>query len=151
MGGRQRIRHARPTALLSAVATLLAALYFCLTPLDTHHSASSSPTAEAAADTATETAAGIARTGITLRTEVEGTAVRPAAPPEYTCPYDPSGCRFLPHLSPAVLTAPHPADPLGTGDVSPARPALPPSTGQVSRSGALPRAPDLHVLQVLRT
>ncbi|WP_329388524.1 hypothetical protein [Streptomyces sp. NBC_01716] len=147
MGGRQRIRHARPTALLSAVATLLAALYFCLTPVDTHHSASSSPTAEAAADTA----AGIARTGITLRTEVEGTAARPAAPPEYTCPYDPGGCRFLPHLSPAVLTAPHPADPLGTGDVSPARLALPPSTGQVSRSGALPRAPDLHVLQVLRT
>ncbi|MFI6081012.1 hypothetical protein ACIBBB_08535 [Streptomyces sp. NPDC051217] len=143
MGGRQRIRHARPTALLSAVVTLLAALYFCLTPVGTHHSASSSPTAEAPAQTA--------RTGITLRTDVEGTAARPAAAPEYTCPYDPSGCRFLPHLSPAVLTAPHPADPLGAGDVSPAHLALPPSTGQVSRSGAFPRAPDLHVLQVLRT
>ncbi|MFD3524698.1 hypothetical protein [Streptomyces sp. NPDC058653] len=143
MGGRQRIRHARPTALLSAVATLLAALYFCLNPVDTHHSASSSPRAEAAAQTA--------RTGITLRTDREGPAAGPAAGAEYTCPYDPSGCRFLPHPSPAVLTAPHPADPLGTGDVSPARPAPPPGTGQVSRSGASPRAPDLHVLQVLRT
>lgn len=147
MGGRQRLRHARPTALLSAVATLLAALYFCLTPVDTHHSAASSPTAEAAAGAPAQTP----RTGITLRTDVEGTAARPAAAPEYTCPYDPSGCRFLPHLSPAVLTAPHPADPLGTGDVSPAHLALPPSTGQVARSGAFPRAPDLHVLQVLRT
>ncbi|MET4925939.1 hypothetical protein P3L51_26915 [Streptomyces sp. PSRA5] len=143
MGGRRHIRDARPTALLSAVATLLAALYVCLAPVETHHPASSSPTVTAAAHTASA--------GITLRTDAGGTAARPAPAPEYTCPYDRGGCRFIPHLTPAVLTAPLPADPLGTGDVSPPRPALPPNTGQVSRSGAFPRAPDLHVLQVLRT
>ncbi|MFC8824341.1 hypothetical protein ACFT9I_03170 [Streptomyces sp. NPDC057137] len=142
MGGRRHIRDARPTAVLSAVATLLAALYVCLGPVDTHHPAPS-PTVTAVAHT--EAA------GITLRTDVKGTAARSASAPEYTCPYDRSGCRFIPHLSPAVLTAPLPADPLGTDDVGPARLALPPSTGQVSRSGAFPRAPDLHVLQVLRT
>lgn len=146
MGGRRQIRDARPTALLSAVATLLAALYVCLGPADTHHQASSTRAVTAASATAHTAAA-----GITLRTDVEGTAARPASAAEYTCPYDRGGCRFIPHLSPAVLTAPHPADPLGTDDVSPTRLELPPSTGQVSRSGASPRAPDLHVLQVLRT
>ncbi|MFC8075739.1 hypothetical protein ACFUN8_09355 [Streptomyces sp. NPDC057307] len=144
MGGRRHIRDARPTAVLSAVATLLAALYVCLGPGDTHHQAPS-PTVTAQATAHADSA------GITLRTDVTGTAARPASAPEYTCPYDRSGCRFIPHLSPAVLTAPLPADPLGTDDVGPARLALPPSTGQVSRSGAFPRAPDLHVLQVLRT
>lgn len=144
MGGRRHIRDARPTALLSAVATLLAALYVCLGPADTHHERS--PTVRAAAAQHTERAAS---PGITLRTDAA--AAGRAEAPEYTCPYDRSNCRFLPHLSPAVLTAPHPADPLGTGDVSPARLALPSHTGQVSRSGAFPRAPDLHVLQVLRT
>ncbi|MET9557034.1 hypothetical protein [Streptomyces sp. NPDC006645] len=145
MGGRRHIRDARPTALLSAVVTLLAALSVCLGPADTHHRVSSPPTVTA------EAASHTARVGITLRTDMDGTAARPAAGPEYTCPYDRDGCRFIPHLSPAVLTAPHPADPLGTDDVGPARLELPPSTGQVSRSGAFPRAPDLHVLQVLRT
>lgn len=145
MGGRRHIRDARPTALLGAVVTLLAALYICLGPADTHHQASSAPTVTATAS------AHDARVGITLRTDVGSTAARPASAPEYTCPYDRGGCRFIPHLGPAVLTAPHPADPLGTHDVSPAHLELPPSTGQVSRSGAFPRAPDLHVLQVLRT
>ncbi|WP_405799809.1 hypothetical protein [Streptomyces sp. NBC_01506] len=139
MGGRRHIRDARPTALLSAVATLLAALYICLAPADTpHHPSPSSPTAQAAASA-----------GITLRTDVKATG--PASAAEFTCPYDRSNCRFVPHLSPAVLTAPHPADPLGVDDVSPARLALPSRSGQVPRSGAFPRAPDLHVLQVLRT
>lgn len=146
MGGRRHIRDARPTALLSAVVTLLAALSICLGPADPHHQASSAPTV-----TVTAASSHDARVGITLRTDVDGTAARPASAPEYTCPYDRGGCRFIPRLSPAVLTAPLPADPLGTHDVSPAHLELPPSTGQVSRSGAFPRAPDLHVLQVLRT
>ncbi|MEV0777968.1 hypothetical protein [Streptomyces sp. NPDC050428] len=145
MGGRRHIRDARPTALLSAVATLLAALFVCLAPVDTHHPSSPSSPPAAAATSHT------ASTGITLRTDAEGTTARAASAPEYTCPYDRGGCRFIPHLTPAVLTAPHPADPLGTDHVSPARLALPPGTGQVLRSGTLPRAPDLHVLQVLRT
>ncbi|WP_405618728.1 hypothetical protein [Streptomyces sp. NBC_01508] len=143
MGGRRHIPDARPTALLSAVATLLAALYFCLVPAETrtHHPAASSPAAPAAASD-----------GITLRTEAANTAAGPAAAAsEYTCPYDRGNCRFLPHLSPAVLTAPHPADPLGVDDVAPARLVVPSHAGQVSRSGVFPRAPDPHVLQVLRT
>ncbi|WP_381799235.1 hypothetical protein [Streptomyces niveus] len=147
MGGRRHIRDARPTALLSAVVTLLAALYVCLGPADTHDTRSS--TVRAAKSAAAQHTARAPGAGITLRTDVE--AAGPAAAPEYTCPYDRSSCRFIPHLSPAVLTAPHPADPLGTDDVGPARLALPSHTGQVSRSGASPRAPDLHVLQVLRT
>ncbi|MFF5087755.1 hypothetical protein [Streptomyces niveus] len=143
MGGRRHIRDARPTALLGAVVTLLAALSICLGPGDTHHQASS-PAVTAAASAHTER-------GITLRTDVDADAARPASAPEYTCPYDRGGCRFIPHLGAAVLTAPHPVDPLGTDDMGPARLELPPGTGQVSRSGAFPRAPDLHVLQVLRT
>ncbi|QHY95202.1 hypothetical protein SSPS47_08705 [Streptomyces sp. S4.7] len=147
MGGRRHIRDARPTALLSAVVTLLAALYVCLGPSDTHDARSSTVrAAKGVAAQHTERTAGV---GITLRTDAE--AAGPAAAPEYTCPYDRGNCRFVPHLSPAVLTAPHPADPLGTDDVGPARLAPPSHTGRVSRSGALPRAPDLHVLQVLRT
>lgn len=149
MGGRRHIRDARPTALLSAVATLLAALYVCLGPADTHHERSPTVRAAATSSAAAQHPERAASPGITLRTDVE--AAGRAAAPEYTCPYDRSNCRFIPHLSPAVLTAPHPADPLGTDDVSPARLALPAHTGQVSRSGAFPRAPDLHVLQVLRT
>lgn len=148
MGGRRpHIRDARPTALLSAVVTLLAALYVCLGPADTHHAASPPTTVTAAGPDAAHGAGA----GITLRTDVERTAARQAGAPEYTCPYDRSNCRFIPHLSPAVLTAPHPADPLGTHDMSPAHLARPTGTGQLSRSGAFPRAPDLHVLQVLRT
>ncbi|WP_330176127.1 hypothetical protein OG875_23065 [Streptomyces sp. NBC_01498] len=142
MGGRRHIRDARPTALLSAVATLLAALSLCLASVDPHHPASS-PDRGAAAHSASA--------GITLRTDVAGTSAGRAAAPEYICPYERNGCRFVPHLWPAVLTAPHPADPPGTGEVSPARPAPLTGTGQVARSGASPRAPDLHVLQVLRT
>ncbi|WP_405819636.1 hypothetical protein OG705_09445 [Streptomyces sp. NBC_00838] len=146
MGGRRHIRDARPTALVSAVVTLLAALYVCLGPADAHDTRSS--TVRAAESAAAPHTARTTSPGITLRTDVE--AAGPAAA-EYTCPYDRSNCRFIPHLSPAVLTAPHPADPLGTDDVSPARLALPSHTGQVTRSGASARAPDLHVLQVLRT
>lgn len=147
MGGRRHIRDARPTALLSAVVTLLAALYVCLGPADTHGTPSSA--VRAAQGAAAQHTAPPASPGITLRTDVE--AAGPAAAAEYTCPYDRSNCRFIPHLSPAVLTAPHPADPLGTDDVGPAHLALPSHTGRVPRSGASPRAPDLHVLQVLRT
>lgn len=114
-------RAARPTALLSAVATLLGALFLCLAP------------APAGTRHATP-----ADTGVTTVTTV------------YSCPYDRGDCGLLPALSPAVLTAP-PLDAPPLADAQPPYFGPPPPTGRLPRSGALPRAPDLHVLQVLRT
>ncbi|MEV4969968.1 hypothetical protein [Streptomyces scopuliridis] len=141
MGGSRpgHIRVSRPTALLSAVATLFAALFLCLgtDPGGTRDHHPDSPVT-AASGTAYSPAA--------------GTTVRAKAPAEarYTCPYDKGDCGLFPRQSPAVLTVPPPATPLA-GDVQPSHLEPPYPTGQVPRSGALARAPDLHVLQVLRT
>ncbi|MEV7424675.1 hypothetical protein [Streptomyces sp. NPDC091212] len=125
MGGSRRghIRNARPTALVSAVATLFAALFVCLSPgpgaPEPHHAERSA------------TAVGQAQT-------------------EYVCPYGKGDCGLAPHLSQAVLTVPPPVAALPGGPrISHLEPERP--VGQVARSGAQARAPDLHVLQVLRT
>ncbi|MEU8526791.1 hypothetical protein AB0C77_14535 [Streptomyces sp. NPDC048629] len=76
--------------------------------------------------------------------------VGPHALNEYLCPYDRGDCRLLPALSPAVLTAPPPAAPVEAAGPVP-RAAASDGGGRIPRSGARPRAPDLHVLQVLRT
>ncbi|MEV6393823.1 hypothetical protein AB0M39_03410 [Streptomyces sp. NPDC051907] len=118
MGGSRinRLQRAtRPTALTSAVATLLGVLFLCLSPAGAHHD----------------------------------------APPEhtgfaYSCPYDKGDCGLLPSLSPAVLTAP-PLDAPPLAGAQPPQFAPPSPAGDRPRSGAHPRAPDLHVLQVLRT
>ncbi|MFD9220240.1 hypothetical protein ACFWDI_09555 [Streptomyces sp. NPDC060064] len=119
MGG-SRLNHiartARPMALLTAVTTLLSALFICL-----------SPSAPAPHHTA-----------------------RPDVPTAYTCPYEDGACGLLPLVSPAVLTAPPLDSPLEAG-AQPPHLDLPAPTGRLPRSGALARAPDLHVLQVLRT
>ncbi|WP_328401359.1 hypothetical protein OHS70_26860 [Streptomyces sp. NBC_00390] len=116
-------RTERPTALLSAVATLLGALFICLGQADPgpHH-----PTA----------------------TAERGAAAAPVT--AYTCPYDDGACGLLPVLSPAVLTAPPLDAPLEAG-VEPRYPGEPQAAGRPDRSQAPARAPDLHVLQVLRT
>ncbi|MFJ3584102.1 hypothetical protein ACIPPS_17925 [Streptomyces sp. NPDC090127] len=130
MGGTPLVRlsrRARPMALASAVATLLAALFVCL-------GATGDPTSAAAHDGSP-------------RAHHRTAAV---AVDEYVCPYDRGGCSLFPSLSPAVLTAPPPAPPPhAEGRLAGPVPAY--ATGRVSRSGAQPRAPDLHVLQVLRT
>ncbi|MFF3287351.1 hypothetical protein [Streptomyces sp. NPDC003023] len=110
----------RPTALLSAVATLLGALFVCLGPARPHHGT----TAHSPYESATTTA--------------------------YSCPYDDGGCGLLPVLSPAVLTVPPPDAPL-EADARPLYAGRAADVGRQNRSGALARAPDLHVLQVLRT
>ncbi|MFF0426737.1 hypothetical protein [Streptomyces sp. NPDC004520] len=119
-------------ALASAVATLLAALFLCLgTGPDggrAHH-----PEGPAKATAVTAVAAATA-----------------AATGEYTCPYDRGGCSLFPSLSPAVLSAP-PLDPPLHAEGGAPRPAPPSGEGPTRRSDARPRAPDLHVLQVLRT
>ncbi|MEU3693738.1 hypothetical protein [Streptomyces narbonensis] len=112
-------------ALVSAVATLLAALFVCLGPgpgTDPHHPAAP---------------------------QAEGVRVS-AVVAEYICPYDRGGCSLVPSLSPAVLSAPPLDPPLQAEDRLP-RLDPPSDNGPARRSGIRPRAPDLHVLQVLRT
>lgn len=117
---------------MSAVATLLAALFFCLGAgpgAERHHGAP----AERAPRAATAPAGVFA--GVSAA--------------EYVCPYDRGGCSLFPSLSPAVLSAP-PLDPPHAAD-GPPRPAPSAHEGRAVRSAAQPRAPDLYVLQVLRT
>ncbi|MFI5576777.1 hypothetical protein ACIA8N_02200 [Streptomyces sp. NPDC051822] len=138
-------------ALVSAVATLLAALFFCLGPgpgpgvgPDAHH-----PPADAAR-------AHGARVGTVRADAVRADATRAAASRgsavvrEYVCPYDRGGCSLFPSLSPAVLSAP-PLDPPLHAEGGLPRLDPPSDDGPARRSCAQPRAPDLHVLQVLRT
>lgn len=137
MGGPRpsHIRITRPTALLGAVATLFAALFICLTPgvadpAEAHHR-DASPQSARATPTATHD-------------------VPVPAEARYTCPYEKDNCGLFPHHSPAVLTVPPPTAAL-TADAPLPHLEPPYPTGQVPRSGTLARAPDLHVLQVLRT
>lgn len=122
-------RGTRPTALLSSVATLLGALFLCLGP------AGPAPVAD--------------------HRGVAGPAVSTAADRDhghtatFTCPFGRGDCGLKPAMNPAVLTAPPLDAPLQTAAEPPfTAPAA--STGGPRRAGALPRAPDLHVLQVLR-
>ncbi|WP_338676299.1 hypothetical protein V1460_27460 [Streptomyces sp. SCSIO 30461] len=138
MGGQRHRRTARivrPMALGSAVATLLAVLFVCLgvpaeaTPGHPGHGGEARPP------------------GITLATDVTGRTLEGA---KVSCPFDRGDCGMLGHLSPAVLTAPPldaPTDQAGSHLAS----AVAPTSGRAPRTGALPRAPDLHVLQVQRT
>ncbi|MFF5638985.1 hypothetical protein [Streptomyces sp. NPDC012825] len=113
-------------ALVSAVATLLAALFFC---------SGTGPGAGASHHGAVPERQGQAATAVAV---------------EYVCPYDRSGCSLFPSLSPAVLSAPPLDPPLQAAD-GPPRLAPVSGDGPARRSGVRPRAPDLHVLQVLRT
>ncbi|WP_328678566.1 hypothetical protein OG905_29290 [Streptomyces sp. NBC_00322] len=126
MGG-PRLSHiartARPTALLSAVATLLGALFICLSPPAEHHAAASASGSTSASGDASA---------------------------EYTCPYDRGACGLMPLVKPAVLTAP-PLDTPAEAGAQPPHLGAPPAGASLPRSGAQPRAPSLHVLQVLRT
>ncbi|MGW7287495.1 hypothetical protein ACWGH4_18620 [Streptomyces sp. NPDC054847] len=134
-------RTARPTALLSAVATLLGALFICLGPAGAHHGR---PSPRAHGPGATDAAE--ARTPAAQERTAAHTATA------YSCPYDDGGCGLLPVLSPAVLTVPPPQPdaPLEGGTPLP-HPGPAADAGGRGRSGVLARAPDLHVLQVLRT
>lgn len=124
-------RRTRPTALLSAVATFLGALFFCLGPGGAHE-ATASPAYESATGSAGESAFG------------------PLAATAYSCPHDDRGCGLRPVLGPAVLTAP-PLDAPPPAGAAPTSLATDPDAAPPHHSGAQARAPDLHVLQVMRT
>ncbi|WP_406860570.1 hypothetical protein ABZO31_08970 [Streptomyces sp. HUAS MG47] len=125
-------------ALLSAVAALLGVLLVCPDIVR-----ASAPHHERAAATPAA-ARNLTATARTL------TAAGPPAAPAYVCPYDRGDCRLLAALGPAVLTAP-PLDP----PVHAAGPAAGAGArdvgGRTLPADARPRAPDLHVLQVLRS
>ncbi|MFI8099713.1 hypothetical protein [Streptomyces sp. NPDC086023] len=126
MGGGQHIRHGRTrrhVALLCALGTLLAALFLCT------GTGSSGPVRDPG--------------GAVARHAAE--AHRAA----YVCPYDLPGCSPFSHLTPGVLTAPPPAAALPAVVPPPAGPDLPAGRRLPPEPSA--RAPDLHVLQVLRT
>ena len=123
MGGSRAYRLSRttrPTALLSAVATLVGALFICLGPGGLHHDETAPPAYERFTATA------------------------------YTCPYDDGGCGMMPVLSPAVLTAP-PLDAPPPAGATPTSLVPDPDAAPPHRSEGHARAPDLHVLQVMRT
>ncbi|MFJ9826460.1 hypothetical protein ACIRSU_19115 [Streptomyces sp. NPDC101160] len=122
-------RHARPLALASAVATLLGALFLCLAV--TAEPGDPDPHDRHPAARTVQEAGGI--TG-----------------DQYVCPYEPGGCSLFPALSPAVLSAPPMDPPLHAAGRLP-HIGVPHRSGQAPRTDARPRAPDLHVLQVLRT
>ncbi|MFD6229865.1 hypothetical protein ACFWFZ_23765 [Streptomyces sp. NPDC060232] len=64
-------------------------------------------------------------------------------------PYDPPGCSPLAHVLPAVLPVPPPAVTVTDGGPLPS--ARTTAAGWIRPPEPLARAPDLHVLQVLRT
>ncbi|MET9516570.1 hypothetical protein [Streptomyces sp. NPDC002994] len=123
-------------ALMSAVATLLAALFVCLgmapEPREHHESAA------------------VATVAVAGTVALAGTVADTRTPhgPVYICPYDSQHCGVFPHLSPAVLTVPPPATPVADEPQHFAPPAV---AGPARGAGAPLRAPGRHVLQVMRT
>ncbi|GGQ16477.1 hypothetical protein [Streptomyces roseolilacinus] len=133
-------RIVRPMALVSAVATLLAALLLCSGPAG--HSGRDGHAGPG----------GAARDGhASARAVADPLPFDPAAATasRFGCPYDDRDCDLFPPLTPAVLTVPPPDPPSHADGLAPFAPA----PGAVRPDGprAPPRAPDLHVLQVLRT
>ncbi|MFI6053578.1 hypothetical protein ACIBCO_26265 [Streptomyces violascens] len=132
MGGVRLTRITRPVALLSAMATLLAALFICLAAGGGENPAH------------LPQALDFVRAG--------GTPIGPSAdgPAQYVCPYGQGDCGLVPHTGPAVLTT-APTDAPAPAAVHAVRPVTPGAGTVPVRFGPRPRAPDLYVLQVLRT
>ncbi|WP_149182031.1 hypothetical protein [Streptomyces sp. TRM49041] len=129
----RRARVTRPMALLGAVATLLAALFICFGPA--RH-----------ADRVDADRRVAAVRAVADPTSPFGAVVSPS---HASCPYDDRECGLFPSLTPAVLTVPPLDPPLYADGLAPFGPA--PDVARPDGVQALPRAPDLHVLQVLRT
>ncbi|MEV7415805.1 hypothetical protein [Streptomyces sp. NPDC089919] len=138
MGGGQDTgqgRDTRPVALLCALGTLLAALFLCAAAGSGAAPGAGYGTAEAP--------------GVQTAAAVHHPHSRAAMQAAYLCPYELPGCSPFSHLTPGVLTTPPPVAPLPALPVPAAGPARRP--GPRLPAGPPARAPDLHVLQVLRT
>ncbi|MFD5881234.1 hypothetical protein [Streptomyces yangpuensis] len=144
MGGRQHTQRGRRgrsalrrAVLLTVLGMLVGALFLCA------RSGDSPASSEVRADGTTHhTADG------TNRATTHGTA-HGTAPAVCVSPYEPPGCSPLAHVPPAVLPVPPPAVTVTGGGPLPS--AHTTAAGRIRPPEALARAPDLHVLQVLRT
>jgi hypothetical protein len=125
------------------VATFLGALFFCLGPGGAHE-ATASPAHGSANEAAGESAS------TSAGASAGASAYGPLSATAYSCPYDDGGCGLRPVLGPAVLTAP-PLDAPPPAGAAPAPWGTDPDAAPPHHSGAQARAPDLHVLQVMRT
>lgn len=158
MGGRRQSRTGRnrrttrPTALLSAVATLLAALFVCLgtgpEPRDHHGTGAAAAVAAVPAAVPPGAFTGAPDAGPDATQAATPDAVPARDGSAYICPYGSRHCGVSPHLSPAVLSAPPPATAVAA---EPQHFAPPAAADPVRGAGVLPRAPGRHVLQVMRT
>lgn len=135
--------------LLTVLGMLVGALFLCARSGGSHGSseARAHGTAHHMADgTAHHMADG------TTHATAHGTAHATAhgtAPAVCVSPYEPPGCSPLAHVPPAVLPVPPPAVTVTGGGPVPS--AQTTAAGRIWPPEALARAPDLHVLQVLRT
>ncbi|MFD9083600.1 hypothetical protein [Streptomyces erythrochromogenes] len=121
--GRQGRSALRRAVLLTVLGVLAGALFLCARSGEPHSASASASASE-------------------LRAHGTAHAV-------CVSPYDLPGCSPLAHVPPAVLPVPPPAVTVpGSGPQAPAHAT---AAGRVGPPEALARAPDLHVLQVLRT
>ncbi|MFF8260479.1 hypothetical protein [Streptomyces virginiae] len=123
----------RRAAVLTVLAALAGALFLCARSGDPD--VSSGARAPGAAYGATDGAASGAAYGTERAVCVS--------------PYDLPGCSPLAHVTPAVLPVPPPAVTVTGGGPLPC--AHTRAAGRIRPPEPLARAPDLHVLQVLRT
>ncbi|MEU4124405.1 hypothetical protein [Streptomyces virginiae] len=137
MGGRQYTQRGRRgrsvlrrAVVLTVLGVLAGALFLCARSGDPH-SASTSASTSVSASAAAEARAHGTEHAVCVS------------------PYDLPGCSPLAHVTPAVLPVPPPAVTVTGGGPLPCAHAS--AAGRIRPPEPLARAPDLHVLQVLRT
>ncbi|MEV6678022.1 hypothetical protein AB0N09_14315 [Streptomyces erythrochromogenes] len=133
--GRQGRSALRRAVLLTVLGVLAGALFLCARSGEPHSTAASA-TVSASASTTVSASASEARAHGTAHTAC-------------VSPYDLPGCSPLAHVTPAVLPVPPPAVTVPGGGSQAAAHAT--AAGRTRPPEVPARAPDLHVLQVLRT
>ncbi|KOU69732.1 MULTISPECIES: hypothetical protein [Streptomyces] len=138
MGGRQYTQRGRRgrsvlrrAVVLTVLGVLAGALFLCARSGDPHSASTSASTSVSASAAAAEARAHGTEHAVCVS------------------PYDLPGCSPLAHVTPAVLPVPPPAVTVTGGGPLPCAHAS--AAGRIRPPGPLARAPDLHVLQVLRT
>ncbi|MFG2296561.1 hypothetical protein [Streptomyces sp. NPDC048603] len=156
MGGRshtQRGRGVRRAALLCALGTLVGALFLCARTGGGE--AADRLVAHGVAGAASGPASGAlpGPPGVRAAAPVTGPGPGPVpahrAHASYVCPYDLPACSPFSHVTPGLVPVPPPA--VATHGAEPAPVAAVRAAGAARPVQPPARAPDLHVLQVLRT